>query len=146
MTAVDSDSGNGKSSKPGKLCDDELLKKDLQIKLNSPTMKEQSLQRQNSLQPEQQQSEIVVDNGPPQKVTVSQNKELSAIQKEFGELYAVFKVQQQTHSYGIGAAARYSRGGKAQDSHQDYRRVARDNDASTGTDYTADMQMTYGNA
>ena len=108
-------------------------------------MKEQSLQRQNSaLQPEQQQSEIV-DNAPPQKVTVSQKEELSVIQKEIGELFAVFKVQQQTHSYGIGAAARYGRGGKAQDSHQDYRRVGRDNDASTGTDYTADMQMTYGN-
>ena len=104
-TTQDSDGNTQKIPRLNKLCDDELMKKDLEIKLNSPTMKEQSLQRQNShLQPEQQQSEVV-DNAPPQKVTVTQKEELQIIQKSFGELFTSFK-NSQVASIGIGGGGR----------------------------------------
>ena len=39
-TTNDNDSSSQKVTKLNKLCDDELMKQDLEIKLNSPTMKE----------------------------------------------------------------------------------------------------------
>ena len=111
------------------------MKKDLEVKLQSPKAAANTLERQASqLDPENQPSE---EQNTSQQVTVTQKEELQTIQKVFGELFASFKNSHIHSMVGIGAA-RYSRPAKGYE--QDQMRRKHPQDSSMNTEDSSELQ------